>query len=61
MVRESKSKRYMTKDEIAYMDYTKCVSFLQMHSSPAGRSEGSQTRIDKEMSVRDKRRKISGL
>ena len=26
--RKSKSKRHMTKDEIAYMDYNKCVSFL---------------------------------
>ncbi|KAL0585420.1 hypothetical protein ABG067_004770 [Albugo candida] len=53
----SEKKALPTSTTVAYMDYTKCVSYLQTQSSDAAKSEGSQTLVVGEILSRKKGKK----
>lgn len=53
----SEKKALPTSTSVAYMDYTKCVSYLQTQSSDAAKSEGSQTLVVGEILSRKKGKK----
>lgn len=51
----SEKKALPTSTTVAYMDYTKCVSYLQTQSSDAAKSDGSQTLVVGEVLSRKKK------